>query len=187
MKMQANQIRPGWVIEYNGKQCLVIGIDLVIPGKGNATIQVEMRDVATGVKTQQRWRTADTVEKLMSEDRDCTYLYSDGTELTFMTTDTYDQFTVPKEVLGDRAAFLQDNMPVVVQFIEDRPVGVELPAKVTQVVVETEPVLKGQTVSSSYKPAVLDNGLRIGVPPFVAVGDKIVVSTVDSTYVERAK
>ena len=135
MKMQANQIRPGWVIEYNGKQCLVIGIDLVIPGKGNATIQVEMRDVATGVKTQQRWRTADTVEKLMSEDHDCTYLYSDGKDLTFMMVDTYDQFTVPKELLGDRAAYLQDNMECVVQFIEGHPVSVEIPAKVIQTVV----------------------------------------------------
>ncbi len=187
MKMQANQMRPGMVIEYNGKPCVVIDYELVIPGKGNATIQVKMRDVATGVKTEQRWRTADFVEKLMSEDRDCQYLFSDGTDLTFMMTDTYDQFTVPKELLGDRAAYLQDNMEVVVQFIEDKPVGVELPAKVIQTVVETEPVIKGQTVSSSYKPAVLDNGLRIGVPPFVATGDKIVVSTIDNTYVERAK
>lgn len=187
MKMQANQIRPGWIIEYNGKQCLVINIDLVIPGKGNATIQVEMRDVATGVKTQQRWRTADTVEKLMSEDRDCQFLFSDGTDLTFMMTDTYDQFTVSKELLGDKAAYLQDSMEVVVQFVEGVPVGVELPARVVQTVAETEPVIKGQTASSSYKPAVLDNGLRIGVPPFVAVGDKIVVSTVDNTYLERAK
>ena len=187
MKMQANQMRPGMVIEYNGKPCIVIDYELVIPGKGNATIQVKMRDVATGVKTEQRWRTADFVEKLMSEDRDCQYLFSDGTDLTFMMTDTYDQFTVPKELLGERTAYLQDNMEVVVQFIEDKPVGVQLPAKVIQTVVETEPVIKGQTVSSSYKPAVLDNGLRIGVPPFVATGDKIVVSTIDNTYVERAK
>lgn len=187
MKMQANQIRPGWVIEYNGKQCLVIKSELIIPGKGNAVIQVEMRDVATGIKTQQRWRTADTVEKLTSEEHDCTYLYADGQDLTFMMTETYDQFTVAKDLLGDRCAFLQDNMPVIVKFIEGNPVSVDLPKNVVQTVVETEPVIKGQTVTSSYKPAVLDNGLRIGVPPFVAVGDKIVVATEDCTYVERAK
>lgn len=187
MKAQANQIRPGWVIDYNGKPHSVIKIQIITPGKGGAFIQVDMRDAETGVKTNQRWRTADTVEKLMSEERDCTFLYSDGTDLTFMMTDTYDQFSVSKDLLGDRAAFLQDNMPVIVEFIEEKPVNVELPANVVQTVVETEPVIKGQTVTSSYKPAVLDNGLRIGVPPFVATGDKIVVATEDCTYVERAK
>ena len=187
MKAQANQIRPGWVIEHNGKQCLVIKSELMIPGKGNAVIQVEMRDVATGIKTQFRWRTADTVEKLMSEEHDCTYLFSDGENLNFMMTETYDQFTVPADMLGERTAFLQDNMPVIVKFIEGRPVGVDLPKNVVQTVVETEPVIKGQTVTSSYKPALLDNGLRIGVPPFIAQGDKIVVATEDCTYVERAK
>lgn len=187
MKAQANQIRPGWVIEYNGKQMSVINIQIIQPGKGGAFIQVEMRDVDTGVKTNQRWRTADTVEKLMSEERDCTFLFADGDDLNFMMSDTYDQFSLSKDILGERAAFLQDNMAVTVDFIEGRPVTVNLPANVVQTVVETEPVLKGQTVTSSYKPAILDNGLRIGVPPFVATGDKVVVATADCTYVERAK
>lgn len=187
MKAQANQIRAGWVIEYNNKPYIVIGTQLIQPGKGGAFIQVEMRDADTGTKTNQRWRTADTVEKLMSEEFDCTFLYADGDDLMFMMSETYDQFPLPKSVLGDRAAFLQDNMPVVVNFIEGKPVGVELPANVVLTIAETEPVIKGQTVSSSYKPAVLDNGLRIGVPPFVAVGDKVVVATADCTYVERAK
>lgn len=187
MKAQANNIRPGWVLEVNGKQYSVIKIELIHPGKGGAFIQVEMRDVNTGLKTNERWRTADTVEKLMSEEHDCTYLFEDGENLNFMMSETYDQFTVPKEMLGDRAAFLQDNMPVIVEFIEGRPVSVDLPKNVVQTVVETEPVIKGQTVTSSYKPAVLDNGLRIGVPPFIAQGDKIVVATEDCTYVERAK
>ncbi len=187
MKAQANQIRPGWVIEYNGKPCSVIKIQIITPGKGGAFIQVDMRDVETGVKTNQRWRTADTVEKLMSEERDCTFMFSDGETLNFMDKETFDQFTVPRDLLGDRAAFLQDNMEVIVEFIEGKPVNVELPTNVVQTVVETEPALKGQTVTSSYKPALLDNGLRIGVPPFITTGEKIVVATEDCTYVERAK
>ena len=123
----------------------------------------------------------------MSEERDCTFMFSDGETLNFMDKETFDQFTVPRDLLGDRAAFLQDNMEVIVEFIEGKPVNVELPTNVVQTVVETEPALKGQTVTSSYKPALLDNGLRIGVPPFITTGEKIVVATEDCTYVERAK
>lgn len=187
MKQQANQIRPGWVIEHNGKQYIVTKINLIQPGKGGAFIQVEMRGVENGVKTQERWRTADTVEKLMSEELDCQYLYREGDTLVFMNTENYDQFEIPADLMGEAAAFLQDNMEVTVNFIEGKPLSVNLPPHVVLTVAETEPALKNQTVTSSYKPAVLENGVRTTIPPFINAGEKIVVSTADASYVERAK
>ncbi len=187
MKQNANLIRPGWVIEHNNRQWSVIKINLIQPGKGGAFIQVEMRDVDTGTKTNERWRTADTVEKLMSEERDCQYLYPDGDNLVFMNKENYDQYAIPKDIMGEQAGFLQDNMDVTVNFIEDRPIGVNLPPNVILEVTECEPSVKGQTVTTSFKPAVLENGMRITVPPFINQGEKIVVATADCTYVERAK
>ena len=187
MKQNANLIRPGWVIEHNGRPWSVIKINLIQPGKGGAFIAVEMRDVYTGTKTNERWRTADTVEKLMSEERDCQYLYKEGDSLIFMNTETYDQFSFSAEMMGESAGFLQDNMEVTVNFVEDRPISVNLPPSVIMEVVECEPSVKGQTVTTSYKPAKLENGMRITVPPFVNQGEKIVVSTADCSYVERAK
>ena len=187
MKEQANQIRPGWVLQHNGKQYIVSKINLIQPGKGGAFIAVEMRDVVTGVKTQERWRTADTVEKLMSEEFDCQFLYKEGDHLVFMNSETYDQFEIPTDMMGESALFLQDNMAVTVNFIEGKPVGVNLPPSVVLTVAETEPAIKNQTATNSYKPALLSNGIRTTIPPFVNAGEKIVVSTADSSYVERAK
>ena len=187
MKEQANQIRPGWVLQHNGKQYMVSKINLIQPGKGGAFIAVEMRDIVTGVKTQERWRTADTVEKLMSEEFDCQFLYKDGDNLVFMNSETYDQFEVPTEMMGESALYLQDNMEVTVNFIEGKPVGVNLPPHVVLTVAETEPAIKNQTATNSYKPALLSNGIRTTIPPFVNEGEKIVVSTADGSYVERAK
>lgn len=187
MKTQANLIRPGWIIEHNNRQWTVLKTMITKPGKGGAFIQVEMRDLNTGSKTNERFRTVDNVEKLTSEDIDCQYLYKDGDTLYFMNKDTYDQFELPVDMLGDSAAFLQDNMDVVVNFIEGRPVGVTLPLQVVLTVMETEPYIKGQTVTTSYKPAIMDNGVRVMIPPFVTTGEKIVVATTDATYVERAK
>jgi elongation factor P len=187
MKEQANQIRPGWVLQHNGKQYMVSKINLIQPGKGGAFIAVEMRDIVSGVKTQERWRTADTVEKLMSEEFDCQFLYKDGDNLVFMNSETYDQFEVPTEMMGESALYLQDNMEVTVNFIEGKPVGVNLPPHVVLTVTETEPAIKNQTATNSYKPALLSNGVRTTIPPFVNEGEKIVVSTADGSYVERAK
>ena len=187
MKEQANQIRPGWVLQHNGKQYMVSKINLIQPGKGGAFIAVEMRDIVTGVKTQERWRTADTVEKLMSEEFDCQFLYKDGDNLVFMNSETYDQFEVPTEMMGESALYLQDNMEVTVNFIEGKPVGVNLPPHVVLTVAETEPAIKNQTATNSYKPALLSNGIRTTIPPFVNEGEKIVVATADGSYVERAK
>jgi len=187
MKIQANSIRGGMVIEFEGKQWSVMKIQILQPGKGGAFIQVEMRDVATGTKSQTRWRTQDTVERLEVRELDCQYLFKDGDAYTFMDSGTFDQFTVPADILGDRAAFLQDNMEVSVNFIEGIPVTVNLPQSVVLTVVEADPVVKGQTAASSYKPGLLENGLKVMIPPFVEAGTKIVVNTEDVTYVERAK
>lgn len=187
MKIQANTIRPGNIIEHNSRQWSVLKIQLIQPGKGGAFIQVEMRDIRTGTKTNERWRTADTVEKLLVEEKDCTFLFGDGDTLTFMDSETFEQFTTPRDILGDAAAFLQDGMPVAVDFVEGSPVSVTLPEKVTLQITEADPVVKGQTAASSYKPAILENGIRVMVPPFIETGERIVVNTTDSTYVERAK
>ena len=130
MKIQANTIRPGMVIEHNNRQWSVMKIQLIQPGKGGAFIQVEMRDLDSGNKTNERWRTADTVEKLMVEERDCQYLFAEGDLLTFMDKETYDQFTLPKDAVGDPAAFLQDGMEVIVESIEGKPVSCTLPQTV---------------------------------------------------------
>lgn len=187
MKINANLIRVGNIIEHNSRQWAVLKTQIVQPGKGGAFITVEMRDIRTGTKTNERWRTADTVEKCNVEEKDCTFLFVDGEALTFMDQENFEQFNLSKEVLGESAAFLQDGMQVAVDFIEGSPVSVALPEKVVMVVVEADPVVKGQTASSSYKPAKLENGLKILVPPFIAEGEKIVVNTGDCSYVERAK
>lgn len=187
MKINANLIRVGNIIEHNGKQWAVLKTAIVQPGKGGAFITVEMRDIRTGTKTNERWRTADTVEKCNVEEKECTYLFGDDDNLTFMDQENFEQFALATDVLGESAAFLQDGMTVAVDFIEGSPVSVTLPEKVVMQVVEADPVVKGQTASSSYKPARLENGLKILVPPFIEQGEKIVVNTGDVSYVERAK
>jgi len=187
MKTQVNNIRVGWIIEHNGKQWTVMKTQVTKPGKGGAFMQVEMRDLASGNKTNERFRTEDTIEKLTSENVDYQYLYSDGDKLYFMNKENYEQIELPRDILGDNVAFLQDNMDVVANLIEGKVVGIELPLQVVCTVVETEPYLKGQTVTTSYKPAILDNGLRTTIPPFITTGEKIVVATADCSYVERAK
>ena len=186
MKQLAGSIRIGWVIEYKNKPWTITKAQHIKPGKGGAFMQVEMKSVEEGTKTNERFRTEDTVEKLMVEEKDCQFLFEDSTGLTFMESESFEQFTMPSDILGDSRPFLTDGMEVLVDYIDGRPISVELPLQVTCKVVETEPVVKGQTVSSSYKPAILDNGVRIMVPPFIGVDDKIVVSTSEATYVERA-
>jgi elongation factor P len=186
MKINANQIRPGMVIEYEERQMVVIKIQMIQPGKGGAFIAVEMRDLTNGVKTNQRWRTADSVEKLNTEERDVQYLFADGDIFTFMDPDSYEQIAMSTGMLGDDATYLQDGMVVTMKSVEGTPVGIQLPATVILEVVEAEPVVKGQTASSSYKPAQMDNGVRVMVPPFVETGTRIIVNTADGTYLKRA-
>lgn len=187
MKQLAGSIRIGWVIEYKGKPWTITKASHIKPGKGGAFMQVEMKSVEEGTKTNERFRTEDTVEKMMVEDRDCQFLFEDSNGLTFMECETFEQFTMPEDILGDSRPFLTDGMNVRISHINSRPISVELPLQVICTVVETEPVVKGQTAASSYKPAILDNGVRVMVPPFINTGDKIVVGTTEATYVERAK
>ena len=160
MKQQANLIRAGQVIEHDGRRWTVLKQQIITPGKGGAFIQVEMRDLKTGNKTNERWRTADTVERLMTDNKDFTYSYTDGDNIVLMDPETFEQTIVPLVILGDQAPFLQDNMTIDVDLVEGEPVGAHLPQMVTLEIVEADPVVKGQTASSSYKPAKLSNGVQ---------------------------
>ena len=187
MKQLAGSIRIGWVIEYKGKPWTITKAMHIKPGKGGAFMQVEMKAVEEGTKTNERFRSEDTVEKLMVEEKDCQFLFEDGTGLTFMDSETFDQFSMPADILGDSRPFMTDGMQVIISFIDGKPISVELPQQVVCTIAETEPVVKGQTAASSYKPAILDNGVRIMVPPFINQGEKVVVGTAEANYVERAK
>jgi elongation factor P len=187
MKQQANLIRAGQVIEHDGNRWTVLKQQIITPGKGGAFIQVEMRNLKTGNKTNERWRTADTVERLTTEEKEYTYSYTDGINLVLMDPDTYEENHVRSDLMGDAAPFLQDQMVLTVDLVEGDPVGIRLPPSVTLEVVEADPVVKGQTASSSYKPAKLSNGVKTMVPPFIEAGERIVVRTEDGSYVERAK
>ena len=187
MKQQANLIRAGQVIEHEGRRWTVLKQQIITPGKGGAFIQVEMRDLKSGNKTNERWRTADTVERLMTEEKEYNYSYTDGTNMVLMDPENYEETHIPLDLLGGLAPFLQDNMPVTIDLVEGDPVGIHLPATVVLEVVEADPVVKGQTAASSYKPARLSNGVKTSVPPFIETGEKIVVKTEDASYVERSR
>ncbi len=187
MKVAAITLRKGNVLEHNGKLCAVTNYEIIQPGKGASVIQVEMRDVRTGNKDNVRFRTQETVDRIRLDQADHQYLFNDGETYTFMNTENYEQVIVSSEVVGDPAVFLQDGMTVSIESHEGEPLGVQLPDQVTMEIVEAEPVVKGQTATTSYKPALLENGAKVMVPPFIDVGTRIIVRTEDSTYVERAK
>ncbi len=187
MKQQANLIRAGQVIEHEGRRWTVLKQQIITPGKGGAFIQVEMRDLKSGNKTNERWRTADTVERLMTEEKEYTYSYTDGSNLVLMDPETFEEAHVATALLGEAAPFLQDQMNLTVDLVEGDPVAIHLPQTVVLEVTEADPVVKGQTASSSYKPAKLSNGVKTSVPPFIETGERIVVRTDDGSYVERAK
>ena len=187
MQVNANELRKGHVVDYNGKLWVVLKSEIMIPGKGAAVVQVEMRDVRSGVKTNVRFRTQETVERVQIHDHEMQFLYASGDEYTFMDQTTFEQITIAKEVIGDPVVFLQESMICNVQVYENTALSVELPQTVVLEIVEADPVVKGQTASSSYKPAKLSNGVRVMVPPFIEAGTRVVVNTSDSTYVERAR
>lgn len=187
MKIQANTIRSGNVIEHGGKQWNVLKTEMLLPGKGNAFVQVEMRDIKSGNKTNERFRTSETVEKLMVEETDATFLYAEDEQITFMDNASFEQFTLSIDAIGEPAKFLVEGMLVTAELIDGAITGIKLPQHVTMAVVEADPVVKGQTASSSYKPAVIENGVRVMVPPHIEANTRIVVSTEDGVYVERAK
>ena len=187
MKVIASQIRKGNVVDIDGQLYVVLTAENFHPGKGTPTTQIDMRRISDGTKVSQRYKTTEQVERAFIEDTDFQYLFEDGEGFTFMNSETYDQVVVPRDVVGDLAPYLQESMTVRLSLYEGNPVSIELPQRVTLEVVETEPALKGQTASSSYKPAVLSNGVKTTVPPHIAPGTRIVVMTADGSYVERAK
>ncbi|MCK1335271.1 elongation factor P [Bradyrhizobium sp. LB1.3] len=187
MRVIASSIRKGNVIEQDGKLYVVVTAENIHPGKGTPVSQIEMRRISDGVKISERYKTTDQVEKATIEERNFTFLYEDGEGFHFMNPETYDQVQVSKDVIGDAAAYLQESMTVKLSTHDVNVVSIALPQRVTLEVVETEPVTKGQTASSSYKPAILSNGVRTTVPPHIAVGTRIVVMTEDGSYSERAK
>ena len=187
MKVIASSVRKGNVLDIDGKLCVVLTAESFHPGKGTPTTSVDMRRISDGVKAAQRYKTTDQVERAHVEDREFQFLYNDGDGYHFMNTDNYDQVTVPEDVVGDAAAYLQPEMKVMLSMHEGNAVAIQLPQKVVLEIAETEPVTKGQTASSSYKPAKLSNGVRTNVPPFIGAGTRVVVMTEDGSYVERAK
>ena len=187
MRVIASSLRKGNIVELDGKLYVVLSAESFHPGKGTPTTQVDMRRISDGVKVAQRYKTTEQVERAFVEDRDHQFLYQDGDGFHFMNMESYDQIAVPLDVIGDQSVYLQPEMKVRLSVYEATPVGIELPQRATLEVVETEPTVKGQTASGSYKPAVLSNGVRTMVPGHITVGTRIVVMTVDGSYSERAK
>jgi elongation factor P len=187
VKVIASSVRKGNILEVDGNLYAVISAESFFPGKGTPTTQIDMRRISDGVKTTQRYKTTEQVERAFVEDREHTYLYQDGDDYIFMNPESYEQITVKSDVVGDQAAYLQEGMACMLSVFEGVAVAIELPQRVVLEVVETEPTMKGQTASSSYKPATLSNGARTMVPPHIGTGTRVVIMTTDGSYVERAK
>ncbi len=185
-KINGNEIRPGNILEHNDGLWVAVKVSHVKPGKGGAFAQVEMKNLRNGSKLNERFRAADKVEKVRLEQKDQQFLYENDGMLVFMDTETYEQIELPADILGERRPFLQDGMTIQIEYHEEEALSASLPQRVTCKVVETEPAVKGQTAANSFKPAILDNGVRVMVPPFVGQDEDIVVSTETMEYVERA-
>ena len=187
MKVMGNAIRPGMIIQYKDKLVLVTNIALRTPGNLRAFNQVEMQDVVTGVKYNDRFASTDTVERVRLDQADYQFLYEEGENLVFMNSENYEQVHISKRMLGDQVEFLEPNMTVEIESYEGKPLGVAMPEYATVEIAETEPTVKGQTASGSFKPAVLSNGVRVMIPPYLGQGERIVVRIADREYIERAK
>jgi elongation factor P len=186
-KINGNEIRPGMVIEYQDSLWVAVKTMAVKPGKGPAYTQVELKNLIDGRKLNNRFGSDERVERARLEQKDFQYLYKQGDSLVFMNNDTYEQIELAEEFVGERAAFLQDGMMVTLEMHDERPIGIKLPDQVTLQIVEADPVVRGQTAASSYKPAKLENGLRVMVPPFITTGERIIVDTNEVTYIRRAE
>ena len=186
-KISGSDVRPGMVIEHDGSLWAAVNTGAVKPGKGPAYNQVELKNILDGRKLNQRFGGSDRVEETAVERRQFQFLYKQGEQLVFMDTTSYEQIELGEDFVGDRATFLQDGMMVQVQLHGDRPIGIKLPETVVLAVSEADPHIKGQTAASSYKPAKLENGVRVMVPPHIENGMRIVVNTADSSYIERAR
>jgi elongation factor P len=186
MKISGVDIRPGNIIEYEGGIWRAVKIQHTQPGKGGAYMQVELKNLIDGRKNNVRFRSAETVERVRLDTKDFQFLYHDGDMLVFMDKENYEQVSLPEDLIGESAAFLQDGMDVAMELYNERPISVQLPEQIEATIVEADAVVKGQTASSSYKPAVLDNGVRVMVPPHISSGTRIVVDTYSREYVKRA-
>ena len=186
MKISGVDIRPGNIIEYEGGIWRAVKIQHTQPGKGGAYMQVELKNLIDGRKNNVRFRSAETVERIRLDTKDFQFLYHDGDMLVFMNKENYEQVSLPEDLIGESAAFLQDGMDVIMELHEERPISVQLPDTIEATIVEADAVVKGQTASSSYKPAILDNGVRVMVPPHITSGTRIVVDTYSREYVRRA-
>ncbi|HCD48893.1 MAG: elongation factor P [SAR116 cluster bacterium MED-G04] len=187
MKLNGNAIRPGNVINHNNRLWVAVKLQHVKPGKGGAFAQVELRDIRDGTKLNERFRSSETVERVILTESQSTFLYAEDDNLIFMDTESFEQVAVPSAMVGDQTSFLQDGMQVTVNSYEGEPISIELPTTVVVEVLEADAVVKGQTASSSYKPAVVTGGIKVMVPPFIEAGTRIVVKPEDASYVERAK
>ncbi len=188
MKINGNAVRSGMVIEHQGRLWQAVKIQHTQPGKGGAYLQVELKDIQNGTKLNERFRSSETVERVRLDQKEYQYLYVDGDMYTFMDNETYEQISVSREAIGeDQAVFIQEGMVVTIESYEGAIIGIQMPDTVTLEVTEADAVVKGQTASSSFKPAVLENGVKTQVPPHISTGTRIVVNTADGSYVERAK
>ncbi|MDR1551269.1 MAG: elongation factor P [Holosporaceae bacterium] len=187
MKISGNELRIGMMVEHNGRLWTVCKLQHVKPGKGGAYMQAELKEIKTGTKLNERFRSDESLERVRLDEEEGQLLFRDGDVFTFMNMATFDQLQIHKDVIGDSVNFLQDNMIVKVSIYEGQVIGVVLPDTVIMEVVQADAVVKGQTATSSYKPAMLENGMRILVPPHIESGTKIVVNIFDASYVERAK
>lgn len=187
MKIDGNALRPGYIILHDGKLWVVGKTQHTQPGKGGAYMQAELKDLKHGTKKVERFRAAETVERVSLEEHPYRYLYKDQELYTFIHPETYEQLSIPGDLFNVSPDFLQEDMEVVVGFYEEAPLFVTLPIHVVLTVTETDPSTKGQTATSSYKPAHLNNAMRIMVPPYIEVGTRVVVNTEEGTYVERSK
>ena len=186
-KSIASSVRKGNVVDLDGKLCVVMSAENIHPGKGTPVTHLVMRRISDGVKTEMRYKTTDVVELAILENKDYDYLYEDDMGFNFMQPESFEQISISKDILGDSAQWLQEGMRCDVRLHEGNPISIELPPRVTLQITEADPVVKGQTAASSYKPAKLANGARVMVPPYIESGIRVVVSTVDGTFVERAK
>ena len=187
MRVIASSLRKGNVVEKDGQLYIVLSAESFFPGKGTPTTQVDMRRMSDGVKVSERYKTTEQVERAHVEDHDFTFLYQDGEGFHFMNQENYEQMAVSEDVIGDKGQWLQEGMVCILSTFDGAAVAIQLPQRVTLEVMETEPVTKGQTASSSYKPAKMSNGARVMVPPHISAGTRIVVLTETGEYAERAK
>lgn len=187
MKINGNEVRPGYLIEHKGKLWSVTKAEHVKPGKGGAYAQVELKDIRGGTKLNERFRSTESVEKVRLDEHDYQFLFAEGKSYTFMNQENYEQVVLGEDIVGEAGDFLQEGMIVTVSSFEGETLSITLPDTVVMTIVEAEPVIKGQTATSSFKPAILENGVKIMVPPHIDAGTRVVVNTDDRTYVERAK